>query len=101
MDTKNTSAPNANRDEFVWRMAQHRAKFQKHLLVYGLVNALLWGIWAFTVVQEPSASRHVWPLAVMFWWGIGLGIQGLTAYGIWKFDEKAIAEKEYQKMMNR
>lgn len=103
METQNTFAPSApERNEFIWRLAKKRAGFQKHLIVYGLVNTLLFAIWGFTVVQDPSESRQVWPLLVMFWWGLGLAVQGITAYsspGI--FDEQSIAEREYEKLIKR
>jgi 2TM domain len=101
METQNTFSNAAGRDEFLWKLAQKRAAFQKHLVVYGMVNAFLWIVWAYTTFENPSQSRHIWPLSVMIWWGLGLAIQGITAYGIGIFDEKQIAEKEYQKLMNQ
>jgi 2TM domain len=40
--------------------------FHGHVLIYVMVNALLWGIWALT------GSGFAWPLLVTLGWGVGI-----------------------------
>jgi 2TM domain-containing protein len=54
-----------------------REDFRIHLLVYVLVNALLWVIW----FLSGADTRSLWPIYPLLGWGIGLGVHWYTVYG--------------------
>jgi 4-hydroxybenzoate polyprenyltransferase len=60
-----------------------------HLLVYTLVSALLWGIWALTGAAFP------WPLIVMGW-GVGVVMNAYEVYG-----RAPIREEDIQREIER
>ena len=86
------------RDEKLWQMAKKRADFQRSLVSYFVVNALLWVIWFFTTGRHGHNGSIPWPLWVMLGWGVGLIFQYLNAYGGSKND---LVEKEYEKLKNQ
>jgi hypothetical protein len=51
-----------------------RQDFRGHLLVYVLVNAVLWTIWALTGTGFP------WPAIVMAGWSVGLVMNAWDVY---------------------
>ena len=51
-----------------------RRDFRTHVVVYLLVNAFLWGIWAVTGAGFP------WPVFVTGGWGIGLAMDARETY---------------------
>jgi 2TM domain len=67
-----------------------RQDFHAHLLVYTLVSALLWTIWALTGASFP------WPLIVMGGWGVGLVMNAWDVYA-----RKPIGEAEVQREIER
>lgn len=73
------------------KIAQDKASVYVHTAVYICVNAFFWIIWATT------GQGFLWPLIIMFAWGIGLGahIAGVF-FGSAAVD--SMAEKEFQKM---
>ena len=85
------------RDERLWRMAQHRAAFKRNLYSYIIVNLLMWGIWWFTQGSDYLEHRQgiPWPVWVMLGWGVGLAFHYFRAYQGSKTD---LAEKEYEKL---
>lgn len=85
------------RDEKLWRIAKRRAGFKITLLVYVLVNSLLWIIWALTMPNK-SNGWNMWPIYPMLGWGIGLFFQFLGAY--WSGGE-TLVEKEYKKLQEK
>ena len=84
-----SDAPDA-RAEAIKRIKAKRA-FQQHLVVYLVVNLVLWIIWGFTGAGFP------WPIFVTFFWGIGVVTQAWTVYG--RGDR--ITEDEIQREMRR
>ena len=86
----------SDRDPQLWRLARQRAKFKSGLLTYLFVNALLWAVWAFT---GRDSSPIPWPLWVSFFWGIGLAIRGLKAYGGLGWADSS--EQEYEKLLRQ
>ena len=84
-----------NRDPFLWQKAKARAKFQSSLVVYVVVNAGLWVVWALT------SHRHdefvPWPLWATVFWGLGLGLQGVAAYG--GFGREQRTQREYERLL--
>ena len=86
------------RDEQLWQQAKKRAGFQRSLVAYILVNALLWAIWWITLGRNGNNSDLPWPIWSSLGWGVGLLFQYLNAYGGSKTD---LVEKEYQKLKNK
>ena len=86
-----------NRDEELWRLAKKRARFQRSLVAYFVINAFFWLIWWFTTdVNNRSLSGHTpWPIWVMLGWGIGLVFQYFGAYG---GSRENLTSKEYEKL---
>jgi hypothetical protein len=70
-----------------------RQDFRAHLLVYTLVNALLWGIWAVTT----GAGGFPWPAFVTAGWGIGVIMNAWDVYGRKPFTE-ADVQHEIQRL---
>ncbi len=82
-----------NRDPYLWQKAKARAKFQSHLVVYVVVNAGLWVIWAFNPKQSETLP---WPVWVAAFWGIGLVLRGVAAYG--GFSQEQRTQREYERL---
>ena len=83
------------RDNQLWRQAQARVSFKKHLLTYILVNLLLVGIWFFS---GNSSNQPFWPKWPILGWGIGLLSHYLQTY---KSTSLFSTEKEYEKLKNK
>ncbi|HEX8506886.1 MAG TPA: 2TM domain-containing protein [Hymenobacter sp.] len=86
-----------NRDPFLWQKAKARAKFQSSLVVYLVVNSALWATWALT-------SRHhnefiPWPVWATAFWGFGLVMQGLAAYGGCGHEQRT--QREYERLVRK
>ena len=64
-----------NLRETALKRLKKRRDFRTHLVVYLLVNAFLWGIWAVTGTGFP------WPVFVTGGWGIGLLVDAYETYG--------------------
>jgi hypothetical protein len=62
------------REEAIKRIKAKR-DFQLHLVVFVLVNALVWIIWAATGAGFP------WPIFVTLGWGVGIVANWWTVYG--------------------
>lgn len=65
--------------------------FRAHLLVYLMVNALVWTIWALTGANFP------WPVFVTFGWGIGLVMIAWEVFWRTPITDEAI-EREIERM---
>ena len=78
--------------------ARERLKKQQdlraHLLVYILVNGLLWTIWAATGTGFP------WPAIVMAGWGVGVVMNAWDAYWRRPITDAAI-EREAERLARR
>ncbi|TDB67981.1 2TM domain-containing protein [Arundinibacter roseus] len=88
-----------NRDEYLWKKAQNRAAFKIHARTYLLVNAGLWIVYYFMQLQPWGRNMHPWPIWPMLGWGIGLTSHYFSAYG--SIDERSLAEREYQKLLEK
>lgn len=64
--------------------------FRTHAVIYLVVNAMLVGIWAMT------GRGYFWPVWSMIGWGVGLAINGWSAYF-----ERPISEEEIRREMER
>ena len=58
--------------------------FRMHLGAYVIVNAMLVSIWALT------ARGNFWPIWVLLFWGVGLALNGWSAYFQKPFSEDDI-----------
>ncbi len=87
------------KDPALWRIAQKRASFKRHLTAYVVINIFLWIIWFFTNETygvDNSSLPFPWPLWTMFGWGIGLVFHYLSAYV--NTDQNPVG-KEYDKLI--
>jgi hypothetical protein len=86
------------KDPELWRIAQKRAKFRKHLFTYIVINSFFWLLWLFS-----HRGMHFgyfdgglpWPVWPMLGWGIGLAFNYFDAY---HNPNSTLAEKEYEKL---
>lgn len=89
---------NEIRDPELWRIAQKRAAFKYHVLIYFIINFLLWTMWYIQLRNNttPYFQRAMipWPVWPMIGWGIGLIIHYLSAYT----GRNKLAEREYDKL---
>ena len=82
------------RDPYLWQKAKARAKFQSSLVVYLVVNAGLWVVWALT----PQHHEYVpWPVWVSVFWGFGLIMRGVAAYGGFGYEQRT--QREYEQLL--
>lgn len=82
----------AEKDPELWRLAQKRASFKRHLSIYVLVNVFLWLVWAFTS-NKTYNSGLPWPAWTTFGWGIGVAFHYVGSYA--KINS---IEREYDKL---
>jgi fatty acid desaturase len=85
------TSPAALREQAIERLKKQR-DFKAHALVYVLVNAVVWGVWA--VIAANSHSWWPWPVFVTLFWGIGLVMNAWDAYF-----RKPITEQELEREM--
>jgi 2TM domain len=87
------------RDKQLWRIAQKRAKFKKHLASYIIVNGFLWAMWYITDGRrEHEDLLGAWPIWCTLGWGIGIAFSYYDAYHDSKEQDTM---KEYQKLKDR
>jgi len=82
------------KDPQLWKIAQARASFKRHLATYLIVNAFLWALWYFTG-SERYGSGLPWPAWSTFGWGIGIAFHYTSAYVTPKSNA---VDKEYEKL---
>jgi hypothetical protein len=99
MQPHRTTAPDALRDQRLWQIAKARTKFQGHLLVYVVINAGLWLLWA--ILPQPHTPHGLlpWPVWSTVFWGFGLVMQGLAAYSNLNRGERT--QREYERLLNQ
>jgi hypothetical protein len=78
------------RDAAVRRLKK-KQDFRAHVLVYVLVNATLWLVWALT-----SSPGFPWPVFPMAGWGIGLVMNAWDVYG-----RRPITEADVRREIDR
>ncbi len=83
------------RDPQLWQKAKARAKFQSHFVVYVLVNAGLWLIWALT--DHRHEGQVPWPLWATAFWGLALLLRGVATYG--GFNHRQRTQREYERLV--
>lgn len=82
-------------DDKLWKIAQKRVSFRRHLMVYILVNIALIVIWYLS--RDPEKAKSVttyWFLYPLCGWGIGLVLHYWNAY----HDDDSSVEKEFNRL---
>lgn len=69
----------ALREVAVVRLKQRRA-FKAHLLVYVLVNAVVWAIWLVIGLTSGGGNWWPWPIFLTLAWGIGIAMNAWEVY---------------------
>ena len=77
-------------------MLREKKGFYTHLVIYILVNILLYGIW----IINQGIDTHPWPIWATIGWGIGIVAHFIGTFISTGFNEKLV-EKEYQKLKNK
>src|SRR3954467_3187360 len=57
-----------------------RRDFKAQLLVYVLVNSVIWGIWLVIALSSGGGNWWPWPIFPTLGWGIGLVLNAWDAY---------------------
>jgi hypothetical protein len=90
-----------NKDPELWRLAQKRAAFKYHVLIYFIMNLFFWTLWYISLRTNstPPSERDTipWPVWPMLGWGIGVLFNYVGVYR----SRNSLAEKEYEKLKNR
>jgi uncharacterized ion transporter superfamily protein YfcC len=73
------------------RRVKAKRDFRTHIVVYVVVNAFLVAIWAL------SGGGYFWPIWSILGWGIGLVLNGWSAY----FEKGPITEEEIRREMGK
>ncbi len=89
--------PASLRDQRLWQVARARTKFQSYALVFFVINAGLWLLWAFLPESHGRHDELPWPIWTSVFWGIGLVLQGLAAYGRLSSGERT--QREYERLL--
>ena len=76
-------------DKELHELARKRVEFRTHLVVYVIINSMLWAIWYFT------GSNYPWPLWPTLGWGVGLIFHYLFDYRRSRLFSEDV---EYQKL---
>lgn len=89
--------PASLRDQRLWQVARARTKFQSHVLVFLVINAGLWLLWAFLPESHGRRDELPWPIWTSIFWGSGLVLQGLAAYSRLNSGERT--QREYERLL--
>lgn len=92
------SPADATRDLRLWQIAKRRAKFQSHLVVFLLVNAGLWALWAL-IPDSHERGELPWPIYTSLFWGLAVVAQGLCAYSGLNRGERT--QREYERLLSQ
>jgi uncharacterized membrane protein len=89
-----------NRDEELWKLAEARVGFKRHLTIYLSVNVLVWLLWYFTGSFGSSYGDLFlpWPVWMTFGWGIGIV---LHFFGVYVNNSYNSVEREYEKLKGK
>ncbi|MEO8943681.1 MAG: 2TM domain-containing protein [Ginsengibacter sp.] len=89
------------KDPDLWKVAQKRAAFKYHVLIYFIMNIFFWTLWYISLRNNstPPADRDIipWPVWPMVGWGIGVLFNYVGVYR----SRNTLAEKEYEKLKNK
>lgn len=92
---------NEVKDPELWKLAEKRAAFRTHALIYFIMNILFWTIWYISLKNNPNPPARIheipWPVWPLLGWGIALFFNYRAAYK----NNNSMAEKEYNKLKNK
>ena len=84
------------KDPEMWQLAQRRASFKSHFIIYLVMSVFFWLIWYFTGGRTYNGSLP-WPVWPMLGWGIGVAFHYMGAYVT---PRSNATQNEYDKLMN-
>jgi hypothetical protein len=88
----NYKEPAEGKNPELWKVAQRRVSFKRHLTTYLAVNAFLWILWLMS--DRTTDGILPWPAWSTLGWGIGLGSHFFSAYSY----GTSSVEREYEKL---
>lgn len=80
------------------KIAEDKAGFQVHFIIYIAVNAFLVALWYIT--SPPTGLVFPWFIFPLFGWGIGVAAHFVSVYRGYGYIQRA-AEREFQRMKNK
>ena len=87
------------KDPELWEIAEKRACFKPHAMIFVITNIFLWSVWYFSQNgNEGNDNDYLWPVWVTLSWGIWLAFHYAEAY---VFPKENSAEQEYEKLINQ
>ena len=90
-----TTHQHPGKDPELWQLAQRRASFKSHFIIYLIMSLFFWALWYFTGGRT-YGNGFPWPVWPMLGWGIGVAFHYIGAYASPKNNA---AEREYEKLM--
>jgi hypothetical protein len=57
-----------------------RRDFKAHLLIFSLVNGVIWAVWLVIGLTSGGGNWWPWPIFPTLFWGIGLAMNAWDAY---------------------
>lgn len=96
--------PGTSEREIAIRRRVHRlAEFYRHVFVYVIVNACLWGVNLWMLWGTPAETKWYayWAIWPTFGWGIGLISHGLSVLPSWSFFSQDWEDKKVKALMER
>jgi len=76
-------------DNQLHQLAKKRVEFRRHLIVFFVINSMLWIIWYLT------GGTYMWPLWPMAGWGVGVIFHYLFDY---RTSNMFSEEEEFKKL---
>lgn len=86
------------KDIFLWKIAQRRVQFKRHLVSYIIVNGFLWALWFITGgrINQTEDILSAWPIWCTLGWGVGLAFSYVHAYH--ESGSKDAIQREYDRL---
>jgi len=79
-------------DKQLHELAKKRVDFRRHLIVYFVINGILWATWWL------SGTEYPWPIWPTAGWGVGIIFHYLFEYRSSRFLSE---DEEYEKLKNK
>jgi hypothetical protein len=85
-------------EEKLWKRAEERVGFKRHLTTYLIINCMIWLIWYFTGGHYSGFTGIPWAVFPTIGWGIGITFHYFNTF---VFDEGSAVEREYEKLKRK